>query len=139
MPTLRRHDYSPRLEMMPLLDVVFLLLCFFIYSFVVMIRADALSVGLASVTGGGQPSGQAIQVLTIDADGGFNFAGQPMDDSALDTLLRDLAADPAAPTLYVSLAQDSTADRGPIVWDLLQRVEQAGLENFAIVGPPDAE
>ena len=125
--------------MMPLLDVVFLLLCFFIYSFVVMIRADALSVGLAPVTGGGQPSGQAIQVLTIDADGGFNFASQPMDDSALDTLLRDFAADPAAPPLYVSLAQASPADRGPIVWDLRQRVEQAGLENFALVGPPDAE
>ncbi len=136
MPSLRRHDYSPRLEMMPLLDVVFLLLTFFIYSFVVMIRADALSVGLAPVAGGGQPAGQAIRLLTIDADGGFNFAGDPLDAAALDTLLRDFAADPTGPTLYVSLAQDGSADRGPIVWDLLQRVEQAGLENFAIVGPP---
>jgi len=136
MPTLRRHDYSPRLEMMPLLDVVFLLLTFFIYSFVVMIRADALSVGLAPVASGGQPSGQAIQLLTIDTDGRYNFAGDALEDEALDTLLRDLAADPAAPTLYVSLARDGSADRGPIVWDLLQRVEQAGLENFAIVGPP---
>lgn len=139
MPTLRRHDYSPRLEMMPLLDVVFLLLTFFIYSFVVMIRADALSVGLAPVASGGQPGGAAIQLLTIDAEGGFNFAGDALDDSALDTLLRDLAADPVAPTLYVSLAQDGSADRGPIVWDLLQRVEAAGLENFAIVGPPPPE
>lgn len=122
--------------MMPLLDVVFLLLTFFIYSFVVMIRADALSVGLAPVAAGGLPGGEAIQLLTIDADGGFNFAGDVLDEPALDTLLRDLAADPAAPTLYVSLAQDSAADRGPIVWDLLQRVQKAGLENFAIVGPP---
>lgn len=138
MPRLHRHDYSPRLEMMPLLDVVFLLLTFFIYSFVVMIRADALSVGLAPVATGGQPGGGAIQLLTIDADGGFHFAGDPLDGPALNTLLRDLAADPAAPTLYVSLAQDGAADRGPIVWDLLQRVQQAGLENFAIVGPPEA-
>ncbi|MEM6855397.1 MAG: biopolymer transporter ExbD [Planctomycetota bacterium] len=137
MRILRRHDYSPRLEMMPLLDVVFLLLTFFIYSFVVMIRADALSVGLAPVAGGGQPAtGQAIQLLTIDGDGGFNFAGETLDEVGLDTLLRDLVADPQAPTLYVSLAQEGDADRGPIVWDLLQRVEEAGLENFAIVGPP---
>lgn len=136
MSRLRRHDYSPRLEMMPLLDVVFLLLTFFIYSFVVMIRADALSIGLAPVASGGQPGGGAIQLLTIDADGGFNFAGDALDEAALDTLLRDFAVDPVAPTLYVSLAQEGSADRGPIVWDLLQRVEEAGLENFAIVGPP---
>ncbi|MEM1108033.1 MAG: biopolymer transporter ExbD [Planctomycetota bacterium] len=131
-----RTDYSPRLEMMPFLDVVFLLLTFFIYSFVVMIRADALSVGLAPVASGGQPGVEAIQVLTIDAEGGFVFAGEGLDDAGLDTLLRDLAADPAGPTLYVSLALDGNADRGPIVWGLLQRVEEAGLENFAIVGPP---
>lgn len=132
---IRRHDYEPRLEMMPLLDVVFLLLCFFIYSFVVMIRADALSVGLAPVTTGSQPGAAAIQLLTIDGDGSFAFDGEPIDDAALDTLLRDFAADPAAPTLYVSLADEGQSDRGPIVWKLLQRVEEVGLDNLVIVGP----
>lgn len=136
MPRLRPHDYAPRLEMMPLLDVVFLLLTFFIYSFVVMIRADALSVGLTPVTTGGSPGEAAIQLLTLDAGGGFIYDGQPLEATQLDTLLRDLAADPAGPTLYVSLTQDGEADRGPIVWELLQRVQEAGLENFAIVGPP---
>ncbi|MEM7627011.1 MAG: biopolymer transporter ExbD [Planctomycetota bacterium] len=136
MLRIRRHDHEPRLEMMPLLDVVFLLLCFFIYSFVVMIRADALSVGLAPVTTGTQPGATSIDLLTIDQDGGYAFAGEPLDDAALDSLLRDFAADPAAPTLYVSLAQDGQTDRGPVVWDLLQRVEALGLDNFVIVGPP---
>ena len=137
MLRLRRHDHEPRLEMMPLLDVVFLLLCFFIYSFVVMIRADALSVGLAPVTTGTQPGAASIDLLTIDADGAFAFAGEPLDPDGLDTMLRDFASDPAAPTLYVSLARDGATDRGPIVWDLLQRVEDVGLENLVFVGPPD--
>lgn len=136
MLRIRRHDHEPRLEMMPLLDVVFLLLCFFIYSFVVMIRADALSVGLAPVTTGTLPGATSIDLLTIDQDGQYAFAGESLEVAALDTLLRDFAADPAAPTLYVSLAQDGQTDRGPIIWDLMQRVEEVGLDNLVMVGPP---
>jgi len=124
--------------MTPLLDVVFLLLTFFIYSFVVMIRADALSVGLVPVTTGGAVGETVIQLLTIDGEGGFHFSGEPIGDAAIDTLLHDLATDPSAPTLYVSLAQDGSTDRGPVVWGLLQRIEKAGLENLVIVGPPEA-
>ena len=136
MARLRRHDHSPRLEMMPLLDVVFLLLTFFIYSFVVMIRADALSVGLAPVSTGSQPAGGVVQLLSIDGEGALRFGGQVLDPAGLDDLLAELAADPQAPTLYVSLAGEGSADRGPVVWDLLQRVEQAGLDNLTFVGPP---
>ncbi|MEL7087078.1 MAG: biopolymer transporter ExbD [Planctomycetota bacterium] len=136
MLRIRRHDHEARLDMMPLLDVVFLLLCFFIYSFVVMIRADALSVGLAPVTTGTQPGVASIDLLTIDQDGTYAFDGEPLDAAALDTLLRDFAADPAAPTLYVSLAQDGQTDRGPIIWDLMQRVESVGLDNLVMIGPP---
>lgn len=131
-----RHDYAPRLEMMPLLDVVFLLLTFFIYSFVVMIRADALSVGLAPVTTGSQPGTAAIQMLVLDAEGGFVYDGRALDAAAVDTLLADLAADPAAPTLYVSLALESSVDRAPIVWDLISRMQKSGLSDYVMVGPP---
>jgi biopolymer transport protein ExbD len=122
--------------MMPLLDVVFLLLTFFIFSFVVMIRADALSVGLAPVATGTSAAAGRIELLTIDADGGFTFAGRSLDDVGVETLLADFAADPQRPTLYVSLADEGATDRGPVVWGFLQRVEQAGLDNLVFVGPP---
>ncbi|MEO1235171.1 MAG: biopolymer transporter ExbD [Planctomycetota bacterium] len=137
MSARRRYDFAPRLEMMPLLDVVFLLLTFFIYSFVVMIRADALSVGLAPVSTGGSPGVGAVQLLTIDAEGGFAYDGEPIDAGGLDALLRDLAADPAGEPLYVTLAAEGTGDRGPVVWDLLQRAERFGMDRLVIVGPPD--
>jgi biopolymer transport protein ExbD len=136
MRLLRRHDHAPRLEMMPLLDVVFLLLTFFIYSFVVMIRADALSVGLAPVATGSSAVSGPIELLTIDAQGQYAFAGRDLADAELDQLLTDFATDPGGPTLYVSLAAEGRTDRGPIVWQLLQRVEAAGLENLTFVGPP---
>ena len=40
MRALRRPDFDARIEIMPLIDVVFLLLTFFIYAMVLMIRAE---------------------------------------------------------------------------------------------------
>ncbi len=136
MPRVRRTDDAARLEIMPLLDVVFLLLTFFIYSFVVMIRADALSVDLAPVTTGSRPAGEVAEVLTIDADGALRYDGRTLDDAALDTLLADLAADPAQPTLYLTLTENGNVDRAPLLWQLDERVRRAGLERYVKVGPP---
>lgn len=136
MRVARRHDYSPRLEMMPLLDVVFLLLTFFIYSFVVMIRADGLTVGLSPVATGVSPTAGEVQLLSIGGDGGYRLGERSLDDAELGALLEALAADPAGPPLYVSLIREGDADRGPVVWEFLQRVEAAGLDNVVLVGPP---
>ena len=130
---------------MPLLDVVFLLLTFFIYAMVVMVRADALSVGLAPVSGDGGPEAAPEHVLTINAAGGFTYNGDVLDPAALDPLLNDLATDPLQPTLYVALetggdtdtASAGFTDRGPLIWSLLQRFDEAGLERVSIIGPPD--
>lgn len=125
--------------MMPLLDVVFLLLTFFIYSFVVMIRADALSLGLSPVAGGGQAGTGSIELLLIDGQGGLVYGGERLEGAEVDRLLEELAADPARPQVYVSLAADGTADRGPVVWSLIQRAQALGLENLTMVGPPPEE
>lgn len=122
---------------MPLLDVVFLLLTFFIFSYTVMIRADAVSVGLAPVGGGSQAAAAgAIRLLVIGAEGELTYDGQPLAAADLDGALQNLAADAESPTLYVSLAEAGTADRGPVVWDLLQRVDRAGVRDVVFVGPP---
>ncbi len=134
---LRRHDHSPRLELMPLMDVVFLLLTFFIYSFTMMIRADTVAVGLSPVAGGGPGDASgAIRLLTIDAAGGLSYDGRAVPIGELDALLAEVAGEAASATLYVSLAAEGTADRGPIVWELMQRLERAGLENLVFVGSP---
>ncbi len=121
---------------MPLLDVVFLLLTFFIFSFVVMIRADALSVGLSPVTTGAGPGESVIRVLTIDAEGGLIYEGKALEEEDLNPLFEQLANDPENPTLYVSLAVDGNVDRGPLLWSLDEIARRAGLERYVKVGPP---
>lgn len=136
----RRSDYSPRLELMPLLDVVFLLLTFFISSFVVMIRADTRGVALAPVAGSAAttaPAG-AVRLLVVQPDGGLTFDGDDVAAGGLDALLVEVASDPATPTLYVSLAESGAGggDRAGALWGLLQAIDRVGVRDVVMVGAP---
>ncbi len=122
--------------MMPLIDVIFLLLTFFMYSMLVMDYSQVLPVSLVSVGTGQRPENPVIQAVTIDRAGSYFVNREPVDDAQLTAYLDGLAADPAEPMLYLSIEAQGDVDRGPLFIDLLERVRQAGITNFAIVGQP---
>ena len=137
----------PRLDVLPLLDVVFLLLTYFIYALAVLVRVEALPVGVAGVAGAGGPAPTPEHVLTLGTDGGLRYNGEPLAPDAVPAVARRLAADPAEPTLYVALEVEPRegavlgvpgADRGPGIWSLLQVFQREGLRRVALVGPPEA-
>lgn len=128
---------------MPLLDVVFLLLTFFIYAMAVMVRVEALEVGLSPVAGEGGPGAAVEHVLRIETTGQLSYNDQPLEPEALPPLFDTLANDDAQPRLFVALAENSgpdndtpTVDRSLVLWRILQAIEAAGLHNVAIVGRP---
>jgi biopolymer transport protein ExbD len=151
-PTIRRSDLAPRLELMPLIDVIFLLLTFFIYSFIMMVRAELLPMSLSPVAGGAPAEAALMHTLTLGAGGELRFDGEPVDPAGLDAKLTALAAanagageagdgsaEMAPGTLYVAMEARGSVDRGPVLVDVLQRVQAAGITDFAIVGaPPEA-
>ena len=120
---------------MPLIDVIFLLLTFFIYQTVVMRPVDTLGFELAPVVGGERSIGGRLDILSIDGDGAFYFNREPIDAAALDERLAAFAADPAEPTLYITIADEGRVDRGPVLFDLMQRGIHAGVK-MTIVGRP---
>ncbi len=139
MSLIRRNDYSPRIEMMPLIDVIFLLLTFFIYSMMVMMHAEVLPVSLVSVGTGQRSEGTQMQVITIDRDGQLFLNRELVAGDELDRRLMDLAGDPSSPRLYLAIEAEGRVDRGPLLVSLLERVRKAGIVNFVIVGPPSDE
>lgn len=136
MRTIRRHDLAPRVELLPLLDVIFLLLTFFIYSLIVMVRAEVLPVTLTTLNTGGSAKAKKVQAITIDRDGKLYLNRQPIEQRELNQKLADLARDPERATLYLALESRGNTDRGPLLIDLIERVRAAGIEDFAIVGQP---
>jgi biopolymer transport protein ExbD len=136
MRRLHRCDFAPRLEMTPLIDVIFLLLTFFIYQMIVMRPVDTLGFELAEVAGGQRSISGRLDVLSIDGDGALYLNREPIPASELDERLAAFAADPAEPTLYITMEADGRTDRGPLLFNLLQRVQAAGIRHAAVVGQP---
>ena len=114
--------------MMPLIDVVFLLLTFFIYAMVVMVELKSSGVALVSVEGASQTVDEQVVLLEVDGSGGVLLDGSAVADDELDGRLRELAGRADAPPLIVTLQQvDSSIDRGPSLMRLLDRIQQAGV------------
>ena len=124
-----------------MIDVIFLLLTFFIYSLIFMVRAEVLPIQLIPLAGAERATARELHVLTLDRRGRLFLDRQPVDDMTLNQRLRQLALQPRtadqSPRLYLAVeAKAGEIDRGPIFVELLDRVRAAGITDFAIVGPP---
>ena len=151
MRAARRHDLSPRVEIMPLIDVIFLLLTFFIYSMVTMVRAEILPVQLQTLTTGRTAEPSAIMAVTIDISGTLYLNREPIESADLDKRLNEVSQLDDPPKLFLALEDipsegtgeggaglqatgPGVVDRGPLLIGLIERVRRAGMEDFNIVG-----
>jgi len=139
MRALRRTEHETRVEMMPLIDVVFLLLTFFMYAMVLMVRAELLPVPLESYISGVDATPRPSISVTIAVDGNI-YVGQlivPLENVAA-AVSSQLIDTPDAAIYLVMEDGNAVIDRGPLLtgtWDLLRN---DGLEIF-LVGAPSEE
>lgn len=113
---------------MPLIDVVFLLLTFFIYAMVVMVELKSSGVALVSVQGASEAVNEAFVLLEIDGNGAVLIDGTAVADDELDGRLREIAGRADAPSVFLALQDVETSiDRGPILQDVQFRLGQVGI------------
>ena len=93
MLSLRRPQYEMRIEIMPLIDVIFLLLTFFIYAMVLMVRAELLPVQMHAFSSGEAARVPPAVAITIDRDGAIYFNREQI---SIDRVLERLEAVKAA-------------------------------------------
>ena len=121
---------------MPLIDVIFLLLTFFIYAMVLMVRAELLPVEMHSFSSGEPAKVPPAVAITIDRDGALFFNREPI---ALDTVLQRLAtikAQNPETIVYVASEATGTTDRLPVFLNLYDELAHAGLD-IRLVGSPE--
>jgi biopolymer transport protein ExbD len=118
----------PRIEMLPLIDIVFLLLVFFIYAMLSMAVHKALPVALPESAAAAIDPGQGIAV-TIAKDGSIFIDKQLVTAAILTvTLLRRPEADRKKGVQVF-------ADRGVTYQQLfrvLDRIRQAGISRLSL-------
>jgi biopolymer transport protein ExbD len=114
-----------RIEMIPLMDVVFLLLVFFIYAMFSMSVHRGVRVDLPRVAGAAE-SGDRI-VITLTADNRIELNGTPaaLDDAVVGAV--ELWRERATPVL---ISADRKADIGPGI-ELLSKLKNGGVEAVA--------
>jgi biopolymer transport protein ExbD len=100
-----------RFEMTPLIDVVFLLLTFFIFALMVMVKADTLDIELPTLSAAGQASRGETITVTLTSTGEIRVDGQPI---LPEPAVPPDPADPAQPTptpLWVQAVQAAQEQR----------------------------
>jgi biopolymer transport protein ExbD len=115
-----------RVEMLPLIDVVFLLLVFFIYAMLSMVVHHGLKVNLPSA-GTATMNQHDYILISIDADNQVYLDQTPVALTELPARVRALCDGETKP---VFIDGDQSADLGLAV-TLLDRLKASGIEEIS--------
>ncbi|QQE12689.1 biopolymer transporter ExbD [Planctomycetota bacterium] len=142
---IRRSDFSTRIEMTPMIDVIFLLLTFFIYTLVV--RVDFLPVKLAGVNTGQQLTETTVVAITISKAGQYFVNQKELKEEAFVDKLNTIGSQEEQPLVVVAMEVEDEGeqidttiklvDRGPLILNLVQKLQNAGIKDFRFAGPPN--
>jgi len=132
----RDVSLEPRLEIMPLLDVIFLLLAFFIYAMVLLVRAEILPVQLPELSQGSPATNVEAISISLDAEGALFVDARPTDLDTVVSMLADALAAKPGSRVYLAADMQGRADRLPTFIELVNRLRGSGIHEFFIVGKP---
>ncbi len=132
MRRVRRNSPDARLDMTPLLDVVFLLLTFFIVWLVGMVPAKYWSVRLPTLSGADEdaPPRRTVTVA-LNATGAISVDENPVELDALIGLLRERLD--ASPGSSIVLAIDDDCPSGDLL-RVMNELRGAGLGDLGLLG-----
>ena len=121
--------------MAPLIDVIFLLLIYFIFVLVVMVRADVLDVRLPTLSAG-TPAERGVAItIALDREGRLFVNGVETPREGVVARVRELRAESPGAKLFIA------ADEGGRTGDVLTLIDllaSEGLGEFQLLGTPDA-
>jgi len=118
----------PRVEMMPLIDMVFLLLVVFIYAMLSMAVHRGLPVKLP-VSSQALPEKENPVSITVRADGALFLDKAPVALEDLSTLLRDKAGEDPDTGILLFADRELSYQR---LFAVMDRIRQAGLTRISL-------
>ena len=123
-----------RIEIIPMIDVVFFLLVFFMMASLSMTVYRGLPVNLPRASSGTTPPVETA-AITVARDGQAYLDRQPVTRAVLGERLRGLVG--ANPAVAIVITADEAVAHGRVV-DVLDEVRIAGITKMAIAIRPDA-
>jgi biopolymer transport protein ExbD len=121
------EERKARVEMVPLIDCMFLLLVFFIYAMVTMTVHHGIRVNLPN--GEGRVEQKTPVLISVTADSLLKIGDRVVD---LDTAVREVAAQARLQTAPVMIGGDRASNLG-VSLELLSRLKAAGVESVSFL------
>ncbi len=128
-----RSMAPPRVEMLPLIDIVFLLLVFFIYAMLSMAVHRGQKVDLPSSSTAGLETAEAVGITIQAANGGLQvFVDEkPVDMLSLQQVLEQRKAKSTDEEPDVQIFADKAVSYQGL-FQVLDKVKQAGLTHISL-------
>jgi biopolymer transport protein ExbD len=124
-----------RIEIIPMIDVIFFLLVFFMVTSLAMTRINSIKVELPKTSGAPENIRQNI-ILTIKKDGSMLVNKTPVTADTLGSrLVYEMQTDPQG---VVIVNADEGAEYG-IVVVAMQKAKDAGVRRFALAAEVEKE
>ena len=120
--------------MTPLIDVVFLLLTFFIYSLIMTVHAEIVPVSISPLESGTPAKVDDVSWVSIDSEGRYYLNREPVTIESLNESLQLVAKEKPDATLYVVVDGDADMNLWPPFLQLIDRARAVGVSNISIVG-----
>ncbi|MEO1129054.1 MAG: biopolymer transporter ExbD [Planctomycetota bacterium] len=131
-----RHRSSipePRIELMPLIDVVFLLLTFFIFALVLSARLEVTDIQLPSTSAGEAPQGGEYMVLELRPGGDLMLSRKAVE---WDSLVASIEAERVSrPDAVLLIAPDIGSSSGDL-FKLVDTLSQGGIRDLRFLRAP---
>lgn len=137
----RRHprrspdDDDEAIDIIPLIDVMFLLLCFFIFLTLAMVMQEGIAVDLAQARSGESVAGQKQPLaVSVKADGSIYLNKEEVPDGKLPERLQQHAR--KNPDRSVRLNADEGANHSHVI-TALDAIRQSKLSNLVFTIKPE--
>ena len=128
-----RSKRRPRIEIIPLIDIVFFLLATFVMVSLSMVKNQGIAVNLPSAASGAPQAHAGATTISVNADGALYFNKEAVDDAQLDSALRQLQAQEGDPRIFIN--GDERAPFGKAL-AVLDRVRKLGITKVSIQTQP---
>lgn len=130
MPTLRlrRAPHEPRIEVIPLIDVMMFLLSFFIYSQALAVRVSVVPMELRNFASAQDAKPAPAATISIDLEGKLFYDREPVELGGLPERVAASRKEDPRTVVYVAVANgEGRVDRAPILQDVWERLRGSGL------------
>lgn len=131
-----RTGRKARIEIIPLIDIIFFLLATFVMVSLSMVKNKGIPVNLPVAATGAPQDRKDYAVITVTKDGEIYFNKEPLKLEQLPARLRRLQAEQADPKVFLN--GDDKAYFGQAV-AVLDEIRRLGIAKVAIETKPKSE